>query len=141
FQLAAKRRMIVTLALIMEDERMMHPLLRVPTVDTDALAALLAQTPGVRLVLLNALGKLRGEALEAILRAGDVFVEISMLEGAGGLARLLEKVPVERVLFGSHAPFFYAEAALLKLQESPLDERQLRAVCEANARRLLPAAT
>jgi hypothetical protein len=42
------------------------------------------------------------------------------------------------VLFGSHAPLFYFEAALLKLKESALNAAQLRAVREANARRLLP---
>jgi predicted TIM-barrel fold metal-dependent hydrolase len=41
------------------------------------------------------------------------------------------------VLFGSHAPFFYFEAAPLKLQESDLHGATLRAVAELNARRLL----
>jgi hypothetical protein len=137
--LAAARRRVVALALIMEDERMMHPLLRVPRVDVGPLVALVEQTPGLRLVLLNALGILRGEGLEQLLRAGEVYVEISMLEGVGGVANLLEKVSHERVLFGSHSPCFYFESALLKLRESPLTEAQLRALRERNARRLLPA--
>ncbi|MCI0462828.1 MAG: amidohydrolase, partial [Gemmataceae bacterium] len=137
-KLAAERRLLVALALIMEDERMMHPLLRIPPVDPAPIAALVTRTPGLRLVLLNALGRLRGEALASLLRAGDVYVEIAMLEGVGGVANLLSQVAPERVLFGSHAPLFYFESALLKLKESALTAAQLRAVQEENARRLLP---
>ena len=53
------------------------------------------------------------------------------------MANLLKQVPADRVVFGSHAPFFYFESALLKLQESPLSELQATAVRAGNARRLL----
>lgn len=135
-RLAAERRLIVQLALAMEDERMMHPLLRVEPVDVAPLAALARQTPGLRLALLNALRTLRGPALRGLIAAGELYVEISMLEGVGGLANLLEQVPLERVLFGSHAPLFYFESALLKLKESPLSPDQLHAIASGNARRL-----
>ena len=137
--LVAARRLVVSLALVMEDVRMMHPLLRVPPVDPAPLAALIERTPGLRLALLNVPGTLRGEALEKLLGAGEVYVDISMIEGVGGVANLLEGIPPGRVLFGSHAPFFYFEAALLKLKESTLTEPQVRAVREENARRLLPS--
>jgi predicted TIM-barrel fold metal-dependent hydrolase len=60
-----------------------------------------------------------------------------MLEGVGGVANLLAKTPLSRVLFGSYAPLFYFESALLKLQESPLSDEQLGAIRCENARRLL----
>jgi hypothetical protein len=135
-RLAAERRLIVQLALVMEDDRMMHPLLRVEPVDVAPLAGLVRQTPGLRLVLLNALRTLRGQALRDLIAAGELYVEIAMLEGVGGLANLLAQVPLERVLFGSHAPLFYLESALLKLRESPLLPAQLDAVASRNARRL-----
>ena len=137
-RLAAERRLIVAIALVMEDERMMHRLFQVPAVDPGPLADLVPRIAGLRLLLLNALRTLRGEALAKLLDAGDVSVEIAMLEGVGGVGRLLEEVPADRVLFGSHAPCFYFESALLKLQESPLAPSQLRAVRQENARRLLP---
>src|SRR6266568_4178717 len=62
-KLATERRFPVQLAFVMEDERMMHPLLRVDPVDTTSLAELVKQTPGLRLVLLNSLRTLRGQAL------------------------------------------------------------------------------
>ncbi|QDV39101.1 amidohydrolase family protein [Tautonia plasticadhaerens] len=138
-ELASGRRLIVAIALAMEDERMMHPMLRVPPVEPGPLAGLVPRIPGARLLLLNALRTLGGERLGALLRAGDVSVEIATLEGVGGVARLLDEVPLERVLFGSHAPFFYFEAAPLKLRESDLSPSQLQAVRHGNVRRLLPA--
>jgi len=134
---ATECRLIVQLALLMEDERMMHPRLRVEPVDPAPLAELVRQTPGLRLVLLNALRTLRGEFLRKLISAGDVCVEISMLEGVGGVGGLLEQVPAERVLFGSHVPLFYFESAELKLKESPLTPEQRGAIGQGNARRLL----
>jgi predicted TIM-barrel fold metal-dependent hydrolase len=60
-----------------------------------------------------------------------------MLDGVGGIANLLTQVPVDRVLFGSNAPLFYFESALLKLKESPLNEEQQRSIRRKNAHHLL----
>jgi len=136
-KLAAERRLIVQIALVMEDERMMHPLLRVDPADPAPLAELARQTPDLRLVLINALRTVRGESLRSLVAPGNVWVEISMLEGVGGLTSLIEQVPAERILLGSHAPLYYFEAAELKLRESPLTPEQLRAIRHGNARRLL----
>lgn len=138
--LAAKRGLVVALCLQMEDERMMHPAFRVAPVNPAPLAAVVAKIPGIRLLLLNALTVIRGASLQKVVQAGDVSVEISAREGAGGVASLLEEVPLDRVLFGSHAPFLYFESAILKLKESDLTPAQLRAVQEQNARRLVSAA-
>ena len=137
---AAERKLIVQLAVVMEDERMMHPRLRVPPVDTKPLAGLVRETPGLKLVLLNAVKTLMGESLTTLTQAGDVSVEIAMQEGVNGVETLLKSVRLDRVLFGSMSPLFYFEAARLKLQESPLAMPQVRAICEENARRLLPKA-
>jgi len=135
-KMAAKQRVVVQIPLIMEDERMMHPLLRVDPVDTKPLADLVRHIAGLQLVLLNVQRALRGPALAEMVAAGGVWVDIAYLEGAGGLERLLAQIPQHRVLFGSYAPMFYFEAALLKLQESPLSREQLQAVACENARSL-----
>ena len=53
------------------------------------------------------------------------------------MANLLKQVPGDRVVFGSHAPFYYLESALLKLKESALSEPQAASIRAGNARRLL----
>lgn len=134
---AAERRLIVQVAIVMEDERMMHPLLRVEPVDTAPLADVVRKTPHLRLVLLNALRTVRGQPLLDLIRSGDVYVEMAMLEGLGALGTLLEQVPVERILFGSNAPLFYLESAFLKLKESSPDHGQLARIVRQNAAHLL----
>jgi tetratricopeptide (TPR) repeat protein len=57
------------------------------------------------------------------------------------VARLVEQLPPERVLFGSNFPLFYFEAAMLKVQESGLPEDKKTMLFEGNARRILPRTT
>lgn len=133
--LAAEKKLIVQLTIVMEDERTLHPLMQVPPVDTAPLTGLLQKTPGLRLQLLNAFRTLRGEPLLRLAAAGAHF-EIAMLEGVGGVANLLKQLPVERLLFGSHAPLFYFESAALKLKESVLTDAQEQAIRSGNAARL-----
>ena len=93
----------------------------------------------LRLVLVNALRTLRGAALGRLIEAGNVYFEISVLEGVGGISKLLEGIPLDRLLFGSHFPFFNLEAAVMKLRESELRPAQIEAITHANAERLLRA--
>lgn len=141
-RLATARRLIVQLALCMEDVRTQHPLMRVPPVELTPLADVVKRVPGVRLEILNCTPIIGLEQLQLVASAGEVYFEFSMVEGIGGVARLAQRVSLERVLFGSNFPLFYFEAALLKVQESGLDETQKHALFERNARRFLaPAAS
>jgi len=135
---AAERKLIVQLTILMEDARMMHPLMRVPPVDISPLEKLVSQTPGLRLVLLNALtGVSRTDKLYRLTNAGEVYVEIAMLETLAALETLVKDIPVERILFGSHTPSFYFEAAELKFQEANSPFAHIKAITHENARRLL----
>ena len=136
-KLAAARKLIVQLALCMEDQRTQHPLMRVPPVDIAPLADLIKAEPKVRLVVLNCYPQMGLEPLGKLSAAGNVCFDLSMVEGVGGVARLVQEVSLERVLFGSHFPFFYYESALFKMQEAGFTEAQKKAVFEENALRLL----
>ena len=134
---AAERKLIVQLTVLMEDARMMHPLMRVAPVDIAPLEKLVSQPPGLRLVLLSALTSAsRTDKLYHLTNAGDVSVEIAVLETLAALESLVKDIPPERILFGSHAPSFYFEAAHLKLQEANLPITHLNAISQENARRL-----
>ncbi len=136
---AAERGLIVQLAVTMEDERTQHPLVQVPHVDVAPLVDLVKQLPGLRLVLLNAFRSLRGEIVDRLVAAGQIFFETAQLEGVGALGPLVQQVTAERVLFGSYYPLFYFESALLKLKEADLGGAALKAIRFDNARKLLPA--
>jgi predicted TIM-barrel fold metal-dependent hydrolase len=136
-KVAAERRIVVQLVVLMEDERMMHPLMRIPPVDLKPLAAMVEQLPGLRLMLLNAPKGQRDESLLRTLRTGRAACDIAMLEGAGALDTLIGDVPIESLVFGSHAPCLYFESALLKLKESSLPVPHARAVMRENAAQFL----
>jgi predicted TIM-barrel fold metal-dependent hydrolase len=139
--LAAERSLIVQLAIRMEDERTQNLLAPVPPVDAAPLVDLLKEAPKARLVLLNWAGAVKPDLAKRLSATGQVFFDIATLENVGGVASLFQQVRPDRVLFGSHAPFFYFESAELKLKESALTPQQQDAIRGANATRLLRGET
>ncbi len=137
---ATKQGVFVQIAVIMEEERTIHPLVNVPPTDMAPLLDVLQTVPGARVQLLNAFRTMKGEPVLKLAAAGVRF-EIAMLEGVNGVGNLLEKFPLECLCFGSHAPFFYFESARLKLDESALGAAQHRAVCTQNALKFSQAIT
>jgi len=135
---AAASGLIVQLAVSMEDVRTQHPLMRVPPVDLSPLVQVVKSQPSTRLLLLNWWPALRGERIRLLADAREVYFDLSMLEGIEGVARLVEQLPPERIVFGSNFPLFYFESALLKVQESGLPEGRKTILFEGNARRILP---
>ena len=138
FAAATERNLLIQIALRTEDPRTQHPLWSVPDVDPSPLINLFKAHPQARVQLLNAMSGLRPDTLDKLLAAGNLAIEIAMLEGVNGIQKLLSHVPLERILFGSHFPFFAWESAELKLRESPLAEAQRAAITNLNAQRLLP---
>lgn len=136
-QKASEASLIVQLVLMMEDERTIHPAVKVPMIDPRPLSDTLSLIKGLRLVLLNAQRVTPLPILAKIAATGSVYVDISWQEGVAGVATLLEHVPYERVLFGSYFPRFYFLSTFLKLRESALEGHVLTALAEVNARRLL----
>jgi hypothetical protein len=135
--LAAERRLIVQIAIAMEDERVQHPMVRVPPVDVAPLPAVLETVPAARVLLLNALRGPRGGVLSALGKIDQVSFDIATLENVGGVATVIEQVSADRLLYGSHAPFFYPEAAAFKMKESALGAEAARKVLSGNAARML----
>ncbi len=133
---ATRFGLLVQIPLILEDERTIHPLVNVPPVDTVPLVPLLGRFPTLRIQLLNAFRTLRGPQLISLAahRAG---FEIATLEGVEGITNLLRQLPLEHLCFGSYAPVFYPESALLKLKESVLSADQLTLIRSGTARRLM----
>jgi uncharacterized protein len=134
---ATQRKLVVQIVAKLEDERTQHPLVTVPPVELEPLKDWLTKRPQARVVLLNALGLVRGEALSKWAAAGPVWFETAMLEGVAGIGVSLKHLPADRLLMGTHAPFFAPEAAPLKLKESDLGEALRRQIAEGNAVKVL----
>jgi predicted TIM-barrel fold metal-dependent hydrolase len=129
----------------MEDERVHHPSIVITGVDVSPLTGVLAKLPAVKVQLLNSAGPLLANNVAALVKQTKVTFDIAATEGNGGVGQLLEgknysyrgAIPVERLVFGSHAPYFPCESALLKLFESPLSREQLEKLMHVNARSLI----
>lgn len=136
---AARRRLLVQIALSIEDDRSQNPALVAAPVQAAPLPDVMQKIPAARVMLLNGSSRIFGASnplLPRLAKAGTWF-EIATLEGVAGIESLLRRVPDLRLAFGSHAPYFYFEAALLKLQESALSPAQLAAVRNGNAQAAL----
>ncbi|MGI5923776.1 MAG: hypothetical protein ACOX9E_07505 [Lentisphaeria bacterium] len=125
----AKNGHLFVIALREEDERSQHPRCQVkaPTADIQAFAEAVPQTP---VIVLNALAKECGS-----WSAANVYFDIAFYEPFTITESLLA-APKGRVLFGSHAPFFVAGAALSKLQAG-LPKANAQAIARDNALAIL----
>jgi predicted TIM-barrel fold metal-dependent hydrolase len=149
-QIVSKRGMILQIVFGMEDPRVHHPIIDVKPLNLRALLKAMDAAPEAKVQLLHYAAPAFPPANQAdfaqFISKPNTFLEISRLEGNGAIGRLLGAIdglpslraPLDRITFGSHAPYFPVETALLKLIESPLDPTQLRAITRGNARRLLP---
>jgi predicted TIM-barrel fold metal-dependent hydrolase len=145
-KMTAERGLVLQVVFGMEDPRVHHPIINVGPVTFRPLLKALERTPDARVELLHFPGSPQSEDLSLFMIKPNTVLDISRFEGNGAVGRMIgaitglpsARVPVERIVFGSHAPFFPVETALLKLIESPLDPQQLQAIMQGNARRLLP---
>jgi predicted TIM-barrel fold metal-dependent hydrolase len=133
---ATRRRMVVQVCMLGEDERTQHPMVRIAPVDPARLVDPLASVAGARVQLLNLL-RPAPEVLRKVVSAGQVYLDLAMLENTRGIEMLFQLVPPERVCLGSYFPFYYWEAAALKIREAALLEPQERALFHDNAARLM----
>ena len=124
--MAAEAEIFVQIAVALEDTRTQNDIARVPDVDLSVMP-----DPGnCRVQLLN--WKPRGEV------PPKVFLDSARIDGTDGIAKLLETISADRILFGTHAPFLIPEAALIRaVHENQLAEASMRKILEGNAERLL----
>jgi predicted TIM-barrel fold metal-dependent hydrolase len=135
---ASERKLVVVLVGRMEEERVQHPVFHVPPTTFQPLPALVQPLPELKLVVANWRMDPMTDAFAPLARLPNVYFEIAMIEGVGRTARLVERVGAGRVLFGSHAPVFVWDSALLKLREAALRDEDAARIRSGNAAALVP---
>ena len=140
--LATERGMIVQIAGTLEDTRVQHPIVASREISFEPILDVMKNNPKAKLQLLNWNDYVNDELLKKFVLETKVTFDIAWLESTGGLGRLIDgnswfglrtPVPVERIMFGSYAPYFPLESAMMKLFESPLTLQQMTSVMNVNA--------
>lgn len=127
----------VQIATSMEDGRTQHPKLQVPDVDLAPLPEILKGIPEATVQILNY--KPRLSLLAKLAKTPGVFFDISRVDGTNGIANLLKTVSADRVMVGTHAPFFIPESVLIRILESNLSEPDLSLLLSENSSKLMKA--
>ena len=114
-----------------EDERGQHPLCRVAPVAVDEINSLARRFPEHPFLVLNAYAGEIGH-----LDAPNLYADIAFAETFPALSHAVEKFGTERLVFGSHAPFFCLESELSKLEYGKLTEEQRTSIAGENIGRI-----
>jgi predicted TIM-barrel fold metal-dependent hydrolase len=134
-QRCAQAGLLVQLCVSLEDLRTQHPRLQAADVELEPLPAMMRAHPQAKVMLLNY--KPTAGGLKTLPEVPNLFVDTARVEGTDGYAHWLRTWPPSRVVFGSHAPFFIYESALIKAYEAELSDDELLALFQDNALRLL----
>lgn len=130
----------------MEDDRHHHPIVEIRDLKLTPLLETLKQVPDAKVQLVYWNHRAPRNILDTLIKETGVVLDTSRIEGVGEVGRLIEgktwtgtssPIPAERILFGSHAPYFPVEANVIKLFESPLAQSQMQAIMNGNARKFL----
>lgn len=125
--------LVVQIAVRMQDERLHHPLARVPPLDLEPLPRLAGDLPSLRFMVLNA-------SRAEVRPCANVWWDISHTEGLGGVGGLVDSVGADRVVLGTHAPLLYMASGVLKLTEADLPAAAVDLIRTGNARALMAGA-
>lgn len=137
-ELATKANVPVCVQLRMMDERSHHRLMIVPGVAPESLGTLAAAHPQNRFL---ACGAYHAELKALKSPAGNLWVEVSSIESGNALVNAIGVLGDDKLVFGSHSPFYYFEAVASKLNVgSDVSPEELRRITELNAATLLGAA-
>lgn len=132
--LAGRPKRLLIIQMRVEDERHQYPLMKVPGVSTAAVIAFAKRHPQLRILCLcsylNEAGQMVGET-------DNIWIDTAFIEYSNTLKHVLGLMPADRILFGSHTPFLYTRASIMKIECAEIPQKNLRAITSGNALRLL----
>ncbi|MGI8484037.1 MAG: amidohydrolase family protein [Thermomicrobiales bacterium] len=115
----------------MLDERAHHPRMLVPGVPIAEIVEFARSHPTLRIL---ACGTYQSE-LRQLAEADNVSVELSSIESGNTLMNVLDILPPDRVMLGTHAPVYYPAPAIAKLQGYGITPETIEMIATGNAER------
>ena len=132
------RAVPLQIAVRVADERMHHPLAKVPAVEIPKFERQLARAGEAKVIFINVRHNEFPSVAQLAQQTPNIFVEISHAETVGGVTGVLERLGQSQVMFGTHSPLLYPVSAILKLREADITDEQTASICSGNARTALP---
>lgn len=144
----AERNLAVFIPQRIEDHRQRHWMdSAADPLSLSEIAALISEVPDATVVITNARGLSRSPLMRADLRGGSWYVDLSLAEvhyvlhhsaeRMTELARFIEDGGADHLVFGTHLPFSYAGAAMVKRRVLPVDDEALEAISHRRALKIL----
>ncbi|MDD5728268.1 MAG: hypothetical protein PHV59_06880 [Victivallales bacterium] len=130
----AERNIILVVVVRQEDERGHHKFCRIPPVPVEEINDLARRFPRLTLICLNCY---YGEFPQLLREAPNINADIAFAETLNTVKSIVEQAGRKQLVFGSHTPFFYTEAALMKLKNSGADKKIIRDIAMNNIERIL----
>ncbi|MFC1479071.1 amidohydrolase family protein [Planctomycetota bacterium] len=118
----------------LEDERSHHPSCIVPGVAADEIIASAHACPDVQLAVSC---PYFDEAVSLVQETKNIHIDIAFTERLHTIPSLCKQIPAERILFGSHTPFLYTRAALMKAEDPDISNSDRKLITHKNITSLL----
>ena len=126
--------LVLFIQMRMEDERMQHPEAQVQGVSVDTVLQLHTQYPSLKLICLNAY---LPEVRLIARKTNRIGFDTAFCEWLFTMECLLEELPPEQLYLGTHSPFFYSQAGILKVTASRISDPMKKQVTTLNAAKLM----
>ena len=117
-----------------EDERNQYPLMKVPGLCVEEIIAFARMCEDHPVICLNAYYQ---EAIELVSNTSNVYVDTAFIEVFETMTAFVSRIPPERILFGSHTPFLYTTASLMKMKDKDISSETVQKIQFKNAEKLL----
>jgi predicted TIM-barrel fold metal-dependent hydrolase len=123
---------VLFIQLRFEDERNQNPLFKVQGVGAEEIKKFALDFPEIKIV---ALCPYFQEATE-LCKIHNIYCDISFVENYKTIKTLLDYIPADKILFGSHTPFLYTEAQIAKLTYSEVETEEIEKIKHKNILKL-----
>jgi len=104
-----------------------------------AILALAKQYPNLKILLIGVNYPQLVGAMNVLEKADNTFLELSTFQLCDGIRFLCDHLGPRRLVFGTNAPLYTPESAILKLEKALIDESSRRLIAQENLRGLLEA--
>lgn len=119
---AGRVEMPVIIQLRIQDERTQNPAMIVGDSDVDRAIEAAKDAPRTKVILGGVKWSELVRIASAVRSSPNLWIDISSLERVDELREAVKMVGSEKLLFGTHAPFYYIASAVFKVEMSNISE-------------------